>query len=247
MELDNNLSDSGSIMFDPEEDNILERREIERCTGVIDAMIRSSNMEINAIKTQNEKNERDRRFEEEINRQERYKNIQLESMKAARKNAELEMRWSEYREMEECQELYKSLEEHKKLFSELIDSKKSLINDMSGVLRNKDSEYNKTIEEMKMEIDLICDSMRNQFTGLRDLNIKELRNIEDDMIDQRQSMIDSNSKIIKDTFTEHKETETNSVNKRHTEERKNKTTLDNLIIQNEKIYASMKISSETEI
>lgn len=218
MEIDHQVSDTNSLMFDPAEENILERREIDRCTGVIDAMIRTSNIEINAIKTQNEKNERDRRFDEEIKRQERYKKIQLESMKAARQNAELEMRWSEYREMEECQELYLSLEDHKSLFQNLIDSKKALINDMSDVLRNKDAEYNKTIEEMKMEIDQICDSMRNQFTSLRDLNIKELRNIENDLIDQRNSMIESNTKIITDTFEEHVQTETRSVAKRHNDE-----------------------------
>ena len=82
-------------------------------------------------------------------------------MKAARKNAELEMKWSEFREMEECQELYNNLQDHKRLFQELIDTKKALSNDMSDVLGNKDSEYNKMIEEMESEIDMICESMRN--------------------------------------------------------------------------------------
>jgi len=47
------------------------------------------------------------------------------------------------------------------LFQELIDTKKALSNDMSDVLGNKDSEYNKMIEEMESEIDMICESMRN--------------------------------------------------------------------------------------
>ena len=36
---------------------------------------------------------------------------------AARKNAELEMRWSEYKEIEECEELEEAIQEHKAAFA----------------------------------------------------------------------------------------------------------------------------------
>lgn len=77
MDRESRFSDAGSVREDGDhgEDQLIDRREIERCTGVVDAMIRSSNMEINSIRTKNEKNERDRKFDEEVKRQERYKNI----------------------------------------------------------------------------------------------------------------------------------------------------------------------------
>ena len=228
-------------------ENILERREIDRCTGIIDAMIRTTNTEIDSIKTSNEKKERDRRFGEELKRQERYQKIQMQSMKTARKNAELEMRWSEYREMEECQELFDSLNLHKRLFRELIDSKTSLINELLEVLRNKDGEYNKSIEDMKIEIDVICESMRKQFGDLRQMSLRELQNIENNMIDQRTKMIEENSKAIRETFQEHSRSEKLSVKKRQDDQKKNKKILEEEIIKSEKSFASMKIRSETEI
>lgn len=44
---------------------ILERREIERCTGFIDATIRETNTRIDDIKLENERKERDRKLDEE--------------------------------------------------------------------------------------------------------------------------------------------------------------------------------------
>lgn len=51
----------------------------------------------------------------------------MEAMDSARKNAELEMRWSEYRDLEECKELSERLQEHKLMFSNLISNKRRLI------------------------------------------------------------------------------------------------------------------------
>lgn len=228
-------------------ETFIERREIDKCTGIINAMIRNTNMEIDSIKTSNERHERDRRFEEELKRQERYKQIQLEAMKSARKNAELEMRWSEYREMEECQELHQNLLHHKQLFKELIDSKRKLIDELSDTLKLKDTDYNKTIENMKHEIDIITKSMRDQFKELRNTSILELQNIEANLSQQRNKLIGDNDKKITETFKEHKSTEDTNTSKRTNQEKTNKKELEDMIIKNEISYASLKIKSETEI
>ena len=104
-------------------------------------MIRTTNDDINTANIVNETKERDRRFADEVRKHERYDEIQNEAMMAARKNAELEMRWSEYREIEECEELDEAIQEHKEAFSKLIESKDGLINTLWNEIRSKDDEY----------------------------------------------------------------------------------------------------------
>lgn len=227
--------------------DIMERREIERCTGIIDAKIRETNMSIDNIKLDNERKERDRKFEEERKRQERYKEIQLEAMNAARKNAELEMRWAEYRELEECQELSKRLSEHKEMFDSLVGGKKVLINKLEDGLRNKDSEYNKEIEVMKNEIDQIASNMRRQFKDLRDLCIQELGNIEQDLSNQRKEMIEEFQQKIEKDVKNHEETEGKYEIMRENDMEQNMKNLEDMRIENEKKYATVKIKAETEI
>ena len=108
--------------------NLVTKYQIDQSKGKLDWKIRTTNEDINSLKIKTETNERDRRFAEEVRRHERYEQIQNESMQAARKNAELEMRWSEYKEIEECEELSEAIQEHKEAFQALIDSKDGLIN-----------------------------------------------------------------------------------------------------------------------
>lgn len=193
---------------------LIEKRQIDMSNGLFEAMIRQTNNEIDKIKRGNERKEKDRRFAEEVKRQERYEEIQKEAMLTARKNAELEMRWSEFREMTECQELAVNINEHKKMFQELINKKKVLIDKMWRHIREKDSEFSKEIENQKFEIDAIVSNMRKQFVDLRSLISSELKAIEIDLILQRKKMIESKVSEINEKFKSHEENENNSARKR---------------------------------
>lgn len=169
--------------------------------GHFDRLVSKTKREINEIKLRNEKNETSRRFNEELQRQERYESIQMEAQMAARKIAELDMRWSEYKEMEECQELASSLEQHKKMFGELVKSKDLLIAKLGTHIENKDGEYMKAMENMKDDIDNIVAKMRSDFRMLRDQVGIELNHIEKELNEQRGKNLTKIKDEIREKFS----------------------------------------------
>lgn len=97
--------------------NLIQKYQIDQSKGKIDWKIRTTNDDINSLRITTDTQERDRRYAEEVRRHTRYDDIRNESAMAARKNAELEMRWSEYKEIEECEELEEAIQEHKAAFA----------------------------------------------------------------------------------------------------------------------------------
>lgn len=227
--------------------NLIQKNFIDQSKGKIDAKIRMRNDEINAFKITTETNERDRRFNEEIRRQERYDDIQNESMMAARKNAELEMRWSEYKEIEECEELDEAISEHKEAFQALIDSKDNLINTLWKEIRGKDDEYLNHLQLMKDEVENLSTLIQNQFWELRQMGIVELGEIEENLKSQRKTMLDKNKEYISSLFEKHRNDEEQRTQKRQAQEDDNFIQLQKLRIGMEKNFADLKITMETEI
>lgn len=192
----------------------INKRQIDGSQGVFEAMIRQTNSDIDGIRRMSEAKEKDRRFQEEMLRQKRYESIQNEAQQTARKIAELEMRWSEYKEMEECQELAQSLAEHKKMFGELVSNKNKLIENLRNHLKDKHHEYTKEMETMKHEIDTLVKKIRTQFRDLRDLVGSELVIVEQDLNKQRSERLAKMQEEIRDKFANLTKVEKDSTEQR---------------------------------
>ena len=191
------------------EDNVepIMHRQIDGSRGVFEAMVRHTNASIDGIKLASQRKEKDRRFEEELARRKAYEDIEKEKHMADRKNAELDLRWAEYKEMEECEELALCLKDHKLMFKGLIGNKQVLINSLLEHVRKKDEEYIKEMENMKIDIDSIVLSMRQQFQELRNLTQSELKIVEEDLGKQRAELIGKNQQDINERFAALKKTE----------------------------------------
>jgi dynein regulatory complex protein 1 len=231
------------------EDNIepIMHRQIDGSRGIFEAQVRVSNAEIDGIKLKNQRKEKDRRFEEELARAKRLEDIEKEKHFADRKNAELDLRWAEYKEMEECQELAQSLNEHKAMFKDLIAKKQALINSLQDHIRKKDEEYIREMEAMKNEIDDIVSKMRSQFHGLRDLAQEQLTIVEQDLSKQRSDLISKNQTEINERFKMLKDKESESAEARIKQERDEAIDLENTRIKQDKEFMNAKISAEIEI
>lgn len=131
------------------------------------------------------------------------------------------MRWSEYKEIEECEELDEAIQEHKEAFQALIDSKEGLINLLWKEIRAKDDEYLHHLNSMKEEIETLSNKILNQFWELRDMGLDELRAIEMDLMNQRSQMLKKNGESIHSLFTKHSEDEAQRVIKREANEESN--------------------------
>jgi hypothetical protein len=71
----------------------------------MDCLVRDTSEEISKIKLEMEKQEKERKLREEERRNRRLREIQEESFECSRNMAAIEMKWSEMREVEECEEL----------------------------------------------------------------------------------------------------------------------------------------------
>ena len=225
----------------------IHHRQIDGAQGLFEAMVRHTDSEIDQIKRENERREKDRRFDEELKRQARLESIETEAQVAARKTAELEMRWSEYKEMEECQELASSLCDHRLMFKDLIGRKQKLIDSLKDHINFKNEEYIREIEKMKDDIDTIVTKMRKQFRELRELVSQELKNVEQDLSHQRGDLIGSMRSEITEKFSNHRKTEEEMAEARLKDEQDKAAALEATRIENDKKYMEVKIYTEIEI
>jgi dynein regulatory complex protein 1 len=107
-----------------------------------------------------EKEEKERKLREEERRNRRLKEIQDESFQCSRNMAAIEMKWSEMREIEECEELKKEIEEQGKLFQEVRDGKNNLTNKFQEELKKKEDEYSKMLRRQARDISVTIEKMR---------------------------------------------------------------------------------------
>ena len=238
---DDRLADGGNTTEE------IQHRQIDGAQGIFEAMIRHTNADIDNIKRENERREKDRRFDEELKRQSRMESIDKEAQLAARKTAELEMRWSEYKEMEECQELANSLSEHKQMFKDLIGRKQVLIDNLKGHINFKNEEYIREMERMKDDIDNTVVKMRKQFRDLRQLVSQELKNVEGDLSQQRANLIKSMRDEITHKFSSNRGSEVEMAETRIRDEQDKAAALETTRIENDKKYMEAKIFTEIEI
>lgn len=203
--------------------------------------------ELSSTYANNEKYERDRRVEDEINRQKRFEMIQAEATDSARKNAKLEMRWGELREIEECETLYDAIQEQKEAFAELIGAKESMIEELWQEIRMKDDEYVKKLKEQAKDIERVIDLMREHFYQMRSQYASELESIEQGFMHQRKQMLDKNRAEIIRLFRNYKTREKDCIDDREQTEQKNYHDLEALRVGTASLYYSMKIKYEKEI
>ena len=241
MELQNR---SSADLGQPVNVEIIHRRTIDGARGIFEAMVRKTNLDIEGIKREAQRKERDRRFDEELKRQKRYEEIHAESQHAARAIGALDLIWSECRNMKDCQELADLLHEHKEKFKQLVSKKRDLIKKLESHLDFKDDEYVRELELMKQDIDTLVEKMRLQFQELRELSKRELKVIEEDLIKQRSEMLAANKADLDDKFASHRKAEEDAAESRRNEEEEAAKSLENLRVVNDKRYMDMKIKAE---
>ena len=146
------------------------------------------------------------------------------------------MRWSEYKEMEECQELSVGLNDHKAMFKDLLARKQKLIDGLTEHCEFKNQEYIREIENMKEEIDSIVSKMRTQFRELRGLVSSELKNVEIDLSNQRSELINTMRTDIAEKFSLHRKTEEDMAEARLKDEQDKAAALEATRIENDKNF-----------
>ena len=135
--------------------------QVQQSRGNVNYTIRSTSEQIEAIRFNNDKKQKESRMHEEQRRMERYNEIQNEAIQSGKKNAALELKWAESKEIEECEELNSAIETNKDIFKKIIEGKDKLINEFLEELRKKDNDYVKMIKDQSNDIKTMIVSMRS--------------------------------------------------------------------------------------
>ena len=100
---------------------------------------------------------------------------------------------------------------------------------------------------MSEDIDALIASMKDQFCEMREHYDQQLQQIEADFDRERTAILDRNKGEIEALFTEHKNVETNFLQKRQEEEALNAKQLEDVMSQDANKQAEQKIKLETEM
>jgi dynein regulatory complex protein 1 len=221
--------------------------QLQKSRGNIEAKKRQTYEEITDVKLRNEKHEKDRRDLEEMQRHRRYTDLQTEAIESGKKNFALELKWSELRNIEECDTLFKEITKQKESFGEILNAKNRLIQRFKDDLRKKDDDYVKMLSQQKVDIDEILKKMREQFYSLRKMYLMELNDIETEFLADRDNILKDDDKQIDDLLLAHQRIEHSIVDLRAAKEEEYAKEIEKLRIDYAKSYADRKITMETEI
>lgn len=84
------------------------------------------------------------------------------------------MKWSELKDLEECEELFDEIQQQQDAFGQITNGKEELRKEFEDELKRKDDEYVKMIKEQSNDVKDLIVKMRSQFHKIRDANLLEL-------------------------------------------------------------------------
>ncbi|KAL4463401.1 hypothetical protein ABPG72_011613 [Tetrahymena utriculariae] len=221
--------------------------QIQVSRGSIDLLVRTMYEDINNIKLKNERFQKKKRAEDERRRRERYAEIQQEAIASGKKNAALEMKWAELKELDECEELNREMQDQQQTFQQIIEGKENLRKEFEEELKRKDDEYVKMLKEQSNDIKDMISKMRSQFYKIRDANMQELEDIERHFEQERSNLLNEFKTKIEATFKKHNDLENQYVLEHAKTEEEQTKNIEDLRIKGAKHYAELKITMETEI
>jgi len=226
----------------------LSQKQVGASTAVLERMRDETWDDITGIRVRFDEQENQRRIVEENNRLDRYEALQIEAVTSGRKNAAIEMRWSELLSMDIPQELHEQLQKQKNACTQIIEGKDRRIRDFLTELKNKDEEYVRTLKQQSGDITSLITKMREQYHAMRRGYDQQLEEIEKAFEQERRELIDSNKHEIEELFEKRKQMEEiEFLEERQKRERKFQQEIEELRTRDSDEYNQCKIKMEQSI
>ena len=216
-------------------------------SGNIERLKRETQEAITKIRADADAMENDRRIQEEVQRNERFHDINKEVQISFSKNIGIDFVWQELDDREDCEQLAKEIDEQKKKCQEILDSKDTLIRSFQEQLKQKDEDYVKSLKRQSKDIDRLIENMRSQYERLRAEMSEELLEIEASFTKEREEILTKNRAEIEALFEKHKDHEEQYLEKRADLEEQHQNELDDLRKQEAYAQQQQKIKLESEM
>ncbi|NXT90600.1 DRC1 protein, partial [Anhinga rufa] len=191
--------------------------------------------------------ETQRRAEEAELKLQRVEKLDNEAKSSACKFEEITSKWALAKEMTIPQELWQLLNQQQQQCALLLEEKNKLIGDLQQELKNKDEQYVQAIKKQSDDIYLLLERMEEQIRIMLKTYRHKLLQIEKAFELERRELLDNNRKKWEEAIQAHNAQELEYLHARVRKVEDFEKQLNQLRVEDEEEYNSMKIQLENDV
>ncbi|OXB78577.1 UNVERIFIED_CONTAM: hypothetical protein H355_010057 [Colinus virginianus] len=191
--------------------------------------------------------ETQRRAEQAKLKLQRVEMLENEARYSASKFEEITSKWALAKEMTIPQELWQLLNQQQQQCTQLLEAKNKLIGELQQELKNKDEQYVQTIKRQSDDINLLLERMEEQIRMMLKTYRHEVRQTEKAFELERRELLDSNRKKWEEAIQALNTKELEYLHARVRKVEEFEKQLNQLRVQDEEEYNSMKIHLENDV
>ncbi|NXK09677.1 DRC1 protein, partial [Herpetotheres cachinnans] len=191
--------------------------------------------------------ETQRRAEEAELKLQRVEKLENEAKSSRNKFEEITSKWALAKEMTIPQELWQLLNQQQQQCTLLLEEKNKLIGELQQELKNKDEQYMQAIKKQSDDIHLLLERMEQQIRIMLKTYRHKLLQIEKAFELERRELLDSNRKKWEEAIQAHNAQELEYLHACMRKVEEFEKQLNQLWVQDEEEYNSMKIQLENDV
>ncbi|POI34947.1 hypothetical protein CIB84_001300 [Bambusicola thoracicus] len=191
--------------------------------------------------------ETQRRAEQAELKLQRVEKLENEARSSADKFEEITSKWALAKEMTIPQELWQLLNQQQQLCTQLLEEKNKLIGELQQELKNKDEQYVQTIKKQSDDIHLLLERMEEQIRMMLKTYRRNIHQIEKAFELERRELLDNNRKKWEEAIQALNTKELEYLHDRVRKVEEYEKQLNQLRVQDEEEYNSMKIHLESDV
>jgi dynein regulatory complex protein 1 len=172
------------------------KEQTEQSLELLSQKLYESTNLVTSTRVEGDANENERRIKEEIKRETIQQRLQNESMSSAKRNAAVQMKWSEIKEKKIPLQLQEDLDAQQKACQKIIRSKNAIVKELQDEIRSKDEEYVNSLRTQSKDIDILLSRMRQLTRELTENYDRELNSMEFTFKDEREELLSHIRKTI---------------------------------------------------
>ncbi|XP_035177934.1 dynein regulatory complex protein 1 [Oxyura jamaicensis] len=230
-----------------EEEERRSHREVEESQQRLAKLLLEGTQMVTNIQVAADSREAQRRAEEAELKRERVKRLENEAKSSASEFEKITSKWALAEEMTIPQELWQLLNQQQQQCALLLEEKNKLIGELQQELKNKDVQYVQAVKKQSDDIHLLLERMEEQIRVVLKTYRHKLHHIEKAFELERRELLDSNRKQWEEAIQAHNTKELEYLHARMRKVEEFEKQLNQLWVQDEEEYNSMKIQLENDV
>ncbi|NXH67275.1 DRC1 protein, partial [Hydrobates tethys] len=239
--------DAEPKVAEEEEERRRSHKQIEESRQRLAKLLFDGTQMVTNIQVAADLRETQRRAEEAELKLQRVEKLENEAKSSTYKFEEITSKWALAKEMTIPQELWQLLNQQQQQCELLLEEKNKLIGDLQQELQNKDEQYVQAIKKQSDDIHLLLERMEEQIRIMLKTYRHKLLQIEKAFELERRELLDNNRKKWEEAIQAHNAQELEYLHARMRKVEKFEKQLNQLRVEDEEEYNSMKIELENDV